>query len=153
VISSVLLSCSDGHLFWPAWCSPVSDLLRAGQLVRMTLPCLIIFRGPLDPSKYFSLFIRSWSLELIYSSNFFIFLVATIFCHRYGMVPNLEQIEDRTEDLGSRDSTCRVPSITYILATGAHLPRAHTDFCLFSCFCFGDRSHCATSQALNSRLS
>lgn len=43
------------------------------------LPCLIIFRVYLYPSTYFPLFITSWSLELINSSNFFFFFAATIF--------------------------------------------------------------------------
>ena len=54
---------------------PWIDYLKAGQLLaRMTsfaLPCLIIFRVCLYPNTYFPLFITSWSLELMDSSDFF----------------------------------------------------------------------------------
>lgn len=47
-------------------------------MTNFALPCLIIFRVCLYPRTYFPLFITSWSLELIDSSDFFVFFAATI---------------------------------------------------------------------------
>lgn len=49
------------------------------RITSFALPCLIIFRVCLYPNVYFPLFITSCSLELIDSSNFFVFFAATIF--------------------------------------------------------------------------